>query len=60
MSDVSHDVRTLLHGILGNADLIRSKGALSPDQAHCLAALRSAAEHLRETANRFLQRCEPG
>ncbi len=55
LSDVSHDMRTLLHGILGNADLLRSKGALNPDQSRCLVALRSAAEHLRETANRFLR-----
>lgn len=54
LSEVSHDMRTLLHGILGNADLVRSRGDLNGEQAHCLAALRSAAEHLRETANRFL------
>lgn len=60
LDDITHDVRTLLHSLLGHADLVRRKGPLNPKQVRHLASLRSVGEHLRDLADRFLRHARQG
>ncbi|HET8995861.1 MAG TPA: response regulator [Acetobacteraceae bacterium] len=60
LDDITHDVRTLLHSLLGHADLVQRKGPLNPKQMRHLASLRSTVEHLRHVADRFLRDARQG
>ena len=60
LDEITHDMRTSLHSLLGHTDLVRQKGSLNPGQAHHLASLRSAGEHLRDLADRFLHDARNG
>ena len=60
LDEVTHDMRTALHSLLGNADLVLRKGPLTPEQMPHLASLRSAGEHLRDLAGRFLRDARDG
>jgi len=54
LDEVTHDMRTLLHGALTHAELIPRNGPLNPEQADHLASIHDDVEHLRDVAERFL------
>lgn len=60
LDEVTHDLRTALHSVLVNADLVRQTGALNPQQANHLASACGAGEHLRDLADRFLRDARDG
>ncbi|MBI5901288.1 MAG: response regulator [Rhodocyclales bacterium] len=53
LANMSHEIRTPMNGIVGMAHLLR-RGGVTPQQAHQLDNIDSAAEHLLEIINDIL------
>ncbi|MCE7885181.1 MAG: response regulator [Actinobacteria bacterium ATB1] len=54
LASVSHEIRTPMNGVLGMADLLLMDGALTDEQAECVAAIRDSGRALMLLLNDIL------
>jgi hypothetical protein len=61
LTRVRHDLRSLVHSVVGYSDLLASEryGVLSPDQVRFVNHVRSAAEHLQELVDSCIEFSRP-